>query len=99
MILLAHIDPVAIVAALGVVFVANAVSLAAFVGAVLSRFRRRWVIVLGSTGFAVGAFVAVLAVKDGAIRDWSWWSVALFAPVILSSASIARWFAVKPKNA
>jgi hypothetical protein len=99
MILIAQIDPVAVLAGLGVILVANGISFGGLVGALISRSRRRWVIITGSVSLVIGVCSVALAIKESSDYGWSGLSVFLLTPLLFAVITIVRWTKLKPENA
>jgi hypothetical protein len=89
--MLAHVSPVLIFTFWGVLIVAIVGGISACAGSFFSRRRRHWFLVGGLVSIAAGSWLAYVAVQDGALRDWSWFTFVALAPVLLGVVTLVRW--------
>ena len=94
--MLAHVSPVLVFTFWGVLIASIVGGVSVCAGSFLSRQRRRWLLAGGLISIALGSWLAYVAVQDGALRDWSWFTFVAFAPLLLGVVTLARWSLLRP---
>ena len=87
--MLAHVDPWFIYSWLGALILANGGALVSIICCLSTSRRRMWIAIVALIAILLGAWVAWIAIQDGAGLDRI--GLASVAPPILGLASLIRW--------